>query len=102
MITLKIGNEERKGSDIEERWIAQQIRKRREDSQPICIKMTINIGDVNIVLATPACSGGAVGRQPNNKERRLFDLWKERGLKGEKINAGMLISFLRQYGQYVR
>lgn len=102
MITLKIGNAERKGSDIEERWIAQQIRKRREDGQPICIKMVINIGEINVVLTSRACSGGSGGgRNPNRKERKLFELWKERGLKGQDINVGMLVSFLRQYGQYV-
>lgn len=100
MITLKIGSEERKGSDIKERWIAQQIRKRRADDYSICIKAVINIGDINIALSTAACAGGG-GRQPNAKEQRLFELWNERGLKGGDVNPGMVVSFLRQYRQYV-
>lgn len=44
MITLKIGNEERRNGNIEEKWIAQQIRKRREDGNPICVQAVINHG----------------------------------------------------------
>lgn len=102
MIRLKIGTEERTNGDIEERWIARQIRKRKEDGTPICVQAKIKKGTVNINLSSAACSGfgGGGGRQPNWKEQRIFDLWNKKGLNGTDINAGMVISFIKQYEKY--
>lgn len=98
MITLKIGNEERKGGNIEERWITRQIRKRKKDGTPICVQANIKKGIVNINLSSAACSGssGGGGRQPNRKEQKLIGLWNKKGLNGQEINPGMVISFLNQ------
>lgn len=101
MITLRIGTEQRKNGNVEERWIAQQIRKRRNDGQPICVKAIIDEGDVKMSLSSAACSGGGGGRPPNRKEQKLVDLWNSKGLKGKEINAGMVISFLKKYDQYI-
>lgn len=102
MITLSIGSEERKDGNITERWIAQQIRKRKEDGTPICVQMSISKGDVNINLTSAACSGfgGGGGRRPTKKEQRIFDLWNKKGLNGRDINSGMVISFLKEYEEY--
>ena len=101
MISLKIGNEERTNENIEERWIAQQIRKR--NGQPVCIKLIIREGDVNARFSSRACSrsgGGGNGPIPNRKERQLFKLWDQKGLNGMNINPGMVISFLKEYEEY--
>lgn len=103
MIRLKIGSEERTNGDIEERWIAQQIRKRRKDGTPICVRAKINKGTVNINLSSAACSGSGGsggGRQPNRKEQKIFELWNKKGLNESNINPGMVISFLKEYEQY--
>ena len=101
MISLKIGSEQRTNGDIEERWIAQQIRKR--NGKPVCIKFIIREGDVNARFLSGSCSrsgGGGNGPKPNRKERKLFKLWDQKGLNGTNINAGMIISFLKEYEQY--
>lgn len=100
MIRLKIGSEERTNGNIKERWIAQQIRKRRADGTLVCVQAKINKGDVNMVLSSAACSGGDGRRQPNRKEQKLFDLWDKKGLNGRDINSGMVISFLKEYEEY--
>lgn len=101
MITIKIGTEERRGIAIKTRWIAEQIRKRRDDGHKICVKAVINEDDVHITLTTPACVGGGGGRKPNKKERKLFELWERRGLNGDQITAGDIISFLKQYKKFL-
>lgn len=102
MITVRIGTEERKDAAIKERWIAQQIRKRRKDEQPVCIQIIIHEGDVRLTLSSGDCSNTGGGtRKPNIKEREIIKLWKERELDEKEINAGMIISFLRQFRQYV-
>ena len=103
MISLKIGNEERQNGNIEKRWIAHQIQKRKH--QPVCIRLVIREGDVNIPLASGGCSngsnGGGNGRKPNKKELQLLKLWDKKGLNGSDIMPGMLISFLAQYEKYL-
>lgn len=101
MITLKNGSEERTNGNIKERWIAQQIRKR--NGKPVCIKSIIREGDVSARFSSGACSrsgGGGNGPKPNRKERQLFKLWDQKGLNGTNINAGMIISFLKEYEEY--
>lgn len=75
MISLKIGSVERKDGNIEERWIAQQIRKRREDGNPICVQAVIHHCDVNIVPTSAACkgTGAVVGASPIGKNRSFLD-----------------------------
>lgn len=102
MVSLKIGNEERRNDNIEERWIAQQLRKR--NGQSVCIKLIIREGDVSARFSSGACSrsgGGGNGPEPNRKERQLFKLWDQKGLNGKEINPGMLISFLNKYEKYI-
>ena len=72
MITLKIGTEERTNGNIKERWIAQQIRKRRKDGVPIRVRVNIKKGTVNINLSSAACSGSGgsgVEANPTGKNR---------------------------------
>lgn len=101
MISLKIGNEERRNGNIEKRWIAQQLNKR--NGQPVCIELVIREGDVSLPLTSGACSntGSSGGRKPNRKELQLFKLWNHKGLNGMDIKPGMLISFLKQYEKYI-
>jgi hypothetical protein len=51
-----------------------------------------------MVLSTPTCEshGSSGGRPPNNQERRIFELWKERGLNLQDFSGGNLIAFLHQ------
>lgn len=98
MISLKIGSSERQNEEITERWISQQLRRRRNANQPICVELKIHEEDVNLFLASGACDGrgGGGGRKPKNKELRIIELWKERGLNGTEIRPGKLISFFKQ------
>lgn len=99
MIAPKIGNEERRNGDIKERWIAQQLRIRND---AVCIELIIREGDVNAIFQSGACSSPtSSGSKPNRKESQLFKLWGQKGLNGEEINPGMLISILNKYEKYI-
>lgn len=99
MVSLKIGNEERRNGDIKERWIAQQLRKRNDN---VCIELIIRESDVNARFQSGACSSPVSGgSKPNRKESQLFKLWDQKGLNGTGVNAGMVISFLNQYDKYI-
>jgi hypothetical protein len=51
---------------------------------------------LNIVLATPECApSGGGGRPPNDRERKILDLWSERGLNLSNFTSGNVVAFVQ-------
>ena len=100
LIKIRIGNNERQFDDlydIDESWINQQINKRKEDKEKICIRVYIKNELVDVLLTTSACiKESGARRKPNFRETEIFSLWEVRGLNEEKISGGKLISFFKQ------
>jgi len=97
MITVEIGMDRRKLDDATESWINEQINKRRADKQPVCVRVMIEDGSINIVLSTPGCRGlGGGGRPPSARENEIFNLWDKRGMNSTDFHGGNLIAFLKQ------
>jgi hypothetical protein len=106
MLTLKIGASARDFDNIDlidEGWINQQIRGLRGDKHSLCIRVTINEGPLNMVLATPDCGSANGGsRPPNADEEKVFDIWKKNGLDQKNFEAVHLIAFLKQIRKALR
>lgn len=97
MIRIRIGDAERELANAAENWINQQINRRREDGQTVCVKVSIHEGDLNLVLSTPACAASGGGsRPPCPREKEVFDLWNHRGLNDADFTGGNLVAFLKQ------
>jgi len=103
MIRISIGNQDRRYSsisDVEEQWIAQQLRRRGNGE--LCVSVDLTGADCDVRLTSGGCSGGSGGgRRPNRKERRIFELWNDRGLKNSEVDPGEVISFLKQLRRVV-
>ena len=96
-IKVQIGTNERDISKIEPNWVNEQINRRKKDDVPICVRVSINQGDINIALATTDCpSGGSGGRPPNGQEKEIFALWNKLHLNRESFSIGNLVAFLKQ------
>ncbi len=106
LIKILIGNNERQFDDVynvDESWINQQINKRKEDKEKVCVRVYIKNELIDVLLTTPACGRvGGSGRRPNSRETEIINLWKIRGLNEEKISGGKLISFLKQLRKIIR
>lgn len=97
MITITIGTAQATFDQADDAWINQQINRRRADGAVICVQVSIQESDVNVVLRTPACgAGGGGGRLPNPREKQVFDLWNARHLNEREFTGGDVVSFLRQ------
>lgn len=97
MIRVIIGDSERELSNISERWINEQINRRKRDGLAICVRVIINEDHLNLSLTTSGCPQSVTrGRAPNGYESEVFDLWDKRGLNRENFNGGNLIGFLKQ------
>jgi len=100
LIKIHIGNNERQFDDvynIDESWINQQINKRKEDKEKVCVRVYIKNELIDILLTTLACGRGERGgRKPIPRETEIFNLWERRGLNEEIFSGGNLIAFFKQ------
>jgi len=102
MIKIQIGDAEKELASADEHWINQQIsRRREEDGQTVCVKVTVHKGDLNMVLSTPACGGASGGSALSPQEKEVVGLWKERGLDKADFTGGNLVAFLQQLKRFL-
>ncbi len=100
MNRIWIGGVENSLEDADPQWIHEQILARRADGQDPCVRVSIRSGDVNVMLETENCkSPPASGRQPNDRERALFDLWARHHLRDTRFTSGNVVSFVQQVRQ---
>jgi len=97
MIKIRIGEAERELGSADESWINQQINRRRNDGQSVCVRVFIKEGDLDMILSTPACaSSGNGGRPPRPHEMRVLNLWNQQRLNESEFTGGNVISFIKQ------
>ena len=101
-ITIRIGGETRTLADATESWVTQQINRRRQDGQSVCVEVLIRGSGVDLRLATLGCgaSGGGGGRPPNSNEQDIFTLWNDRGMNSSNFTGGNLVAFLKQLRKF--
>lgn len=99
--TISIGSNSRALSEVDPSWVAQQIRDRRADGRPVCVRLQLDEPDARMSLAAGVCppAGGGGSRRPNALEAAIFELWGERGLNDGDVKPGELIAFLAQLGR---
>ncbi len=96
-IQVKIGEYEKEMAEIRPDWITEQLNRRRRQGEPVCIRVTIHQGPLNLQLATSDCpSLGGQGAALNSEERQVWELWKRLHLNEKEFTAGNLIAFLQQ------
>lgn len=100
MIELKIGANTRSFNnvnEIDESWIARQVTGHGNNRIPPCIRLTIEEGSINILLATQGCAdSGGGSRLPNREESRIFELWREMQLDGQNFQIEKFIAFFNR------
>lgn len=97
MTTVAIAGEEKDLGAVTESWINKTINKAKSQGLPICVRVRVQEDDLNLNLSTPGCGGGSGGgRPPNQREQRVFTLWKQQGLNDSDFRGGNLVAFLKQ------
>jgi hypothetical protein len=97
MIRVSVNGTERDLREISVPWLREHIKPARNKGLPVCVKVTIKSGDIDMFLSTPGCGGaGGGGRPPRPKEKEIFDLWEKRGLNADDFVIGQLNAFLNQ------
>jgi hypothetical protein len=95
MIKVKVGNEERDASAVDESWLRNQIEGRRADGRPPCVRVAIKAGDIDVMLSTPGCDRSAPSaRRPRREEQNIFDEWEACGMNDVNFSVTDLRNFL--------
>jgi hypothetical protein len=97
MVTIKIGSSEQQLDTLDEAWLLEQIKRRRNQGASVCVIVEIDETPVNLTLATAGCSrGGGSSRALTTQEQRVVDLWRKHHLSETEFHEGELMAFLKQ------
>ena len=96
-IRIVIGTSEREINNIEPNWINEQLSRRRNEGSPVCVRIIIEVGDINLSLATSDCpSSSGVRRRLTRAENEVLALWRKLHLDEANFSSGNLVAFLKQ------
>lgn len=97
MTTVTIAGEQKDLEAVTESWINKSINKPKSQGLQVCVRVQVREDGLNLNLSTLECGGGGGGgRPPNQKEQRVFTLWKQQGLNDSDFRSGNLVAFLKQ------
>jgi hypothetical protein len=96
-ITVTFGAETRSNHAITAGWIRAAMEAQDRDGQPICGKVHVEGGGINVYLAVGSCPAGSGGaRPPNAAERHVLELFRRRHLDQATFAPGELEAFVKQ------
>jgi hypothetical protein len=93
MIRVTIGEEDRDFRDVTRAWL-RSIEKLRQTGTPVCVKVRIVVGAIDMILATPGCPSGEPGRAYRGEELQIFELWEAKRLDSNEFTVRDLEEFL--------
>jgi hypothetical protein len=96
MIQIQIDNTIRNLDDINKNWIIEQITNRRKKGTRFCLKVIIEMENINIALPTSDCPKSNGTREATSKEKIVFELWDNLNLNQPDYNPRDLITFLNK------
>lgn len=97
MITIKIDTVEQQLENLDESWILQQINRRRDEGDSVCVIVKIDEPNVKIILATKDCgNAGGSARALTREEERVVERWRKHHLDKPEFAGGELVAFLKQ------
>lgn len=84
--------------DFTPRWLYGQLQHHSEaqPGQPVCVRVAIEAGDVQLNLATPGCGRSGGGRPARPREAEVIGEWTSRGLSDAGWKPDSLLDFLAQ------
>jgi|SRR5436309_2762667 hypothetical protein len=98
MVTISIGSSNAVPlQEASDGWIAQQVNRRREQEESVCVRIVFKEPDIDVTFATPECGGGgSLGRTLTAKEQRILELWRKHHLDAPGFTGGNVVAFAQQ------
>lgn len=92
-----IGPSERDINNIDPNWINEQVKRRRNEGVPVCIRILIDEGNINLSLATsdyPSSRGPR--RTLTRAENEVLSLREKLHLNESNFLSGNLVALIKQ------
>ena len=102
MVHVSIGNEDRDLRDVASAWLRSAVQRLRHSGAPVCVKVSITSGAIDMILATRDCpTGEAEGVRPyRDEEIKIFHDWQAKRLDTGDFTVGDLEDFLKRLRKF--
>ena len=96
MIKIKIADDDRPGNPLDEEWVHQQINRRRDAGESVCVRVTLEQNELNIMLSTKTCAatGHPPITNPSPLEKKIYEFWKGRKLNAVDFTSSNVVAFI--------
>jgi len=105
MITVEISGSKMEfgnSREIDENWINEQVNRRRQEGQTVCVRVIVHEEPVNLLLTSLECPKTSGSGYPNSEEQKIIDLWDQVGMNRMEFHGGNLVAFLKQLHRFLR
>lgn len=97
MIKVIINEQDRIWDSSQAGWLTGTIKELQKDGVPVCVRVSIQYGDINVGLSAGSCSSSScAGRPPNSREQELINSWNDMAVDEIPLKSGKIISFLNR------
>lgn len=97
MIKVIINEQDRVWDSSQAGWLNSTINDLQKDGIPLCVRVSIQYGDINVGLSAGSCSSSSSAvRPPNSRERELIKSWNEMAVDETPLNSGKIVSLLNR------
>lgn len=102
MVYVSIGNENRDLRDVASAWLRSATQRLRHSGSPLCVKISITSGAIDMILATCDCpTGDAEEVRPfRGEEITIFRDWQAKRLDTTDFSEGDLEDFLKRLRKF--
>jgi len=88
MIKVSIDGTEKIDNEIDERWINQQVNRRKDEGIALCVRVSIFENGIDLILSSNSCkSGSANNTEFTIRQNRIIDLWKRNHLNTDVFSG---------------
>ena len=94
MIGVSIGSEQRDLRDVTSAWLRSSLDHLRHAGPKVCVKVRIDVGEIDMILTTVGCPCGDGARPFRGEEKKIFETWKSKRLDTDQFTPRDLEEFL--------
>ena len=94
MVTVSVGDQSVPLGRFAGGWLFNQLERQSSLRGPVCVRVEIDAGEVQLNLTTPGCGRRGGSRPARPGEAAIIQEWRRLGLGDSGWSADNLIKFL--------
>jgi len=95
MIKVIINEQDRIWDSSQTGWLNGTINELQKAGEPVCVRVLIEYGDINLCLSAGICNNSEGGGRPlNTHENEIVEYWNRLDVEAPPLIGGKLVAFL--------